>query len=348
MKLSRVCISDPPGVKLEKEKYGGNLIMRLNYRVLGIVLLAAILVTTVSIIGCPGPERRIYNNIARKFDQQPQITVYFNENKTKKTMPVEEYLLGVVAGEMKKDWPLEAYAAQAIVARTFTMEFISRGGTRKLHGTDISTDEKESQAYNAAAITPVIRRAVKMTEGTVMTYRGRYVKAWFHASSGGRTALATEGLAYKGKNPPYITSVSSPEEKVIPKEELFWTARFTSAEMAAALKKLGKSIGEVTRVEVGKRSDTSYRVIRLDFVGTKGRAGVHGADFRTAIGPEKMRSTWITDIVNEKGAITFKGRGFGHGVGMSQWGAHAMAKEGKTPNSIIKHYYPKVNLMKLW
>ena len=95
--------------------------------------------------------------------------MYIKEDDRKEEMPIEEYIAGVVAGEMKPNWPLEAYAAQAILARSFTMEFISRGGTRALHGTDISTDHEEAQAYNADNITPIIRRAVEMTRGEVMT-----------------------------------------------------------------------------------------------------------------------------------------------------------------------------------
>src|SRR5690606_25717628 len=112
------------------------------------------------------------------------------ETGEKKDMPIEEYITGVVAGEMKPNWPLEAYAAQAILARSFTMEFISRGGTRAKHGTDISTDHEEAQAYNANNITPIIRRAVEMTRGEVMTYRDQYIRAWFHSYSGGHTTTA--------------------------------------------------------------------------------------------------------------------------------------------------------------
>ena len=96
--------------------------------------------------------------MAKKLAQEPEISVYFHETKERKTMSIEEYLLGVVAGEMRPDWPVEAYAAQAIVARTFTMDFIADGGTKEEHDTDISTDEEEAQAYNAAAITPAISR----------------------------------------------------------------------------------------------------------------------------------------------------------------------------------------------
>ena len=282
------------------------------------------------------------------YKKEPEISVYFHENQTTKKMPLEEYLLGVVAGEMRGGWPEEAYAAQAIVARTFTLELISSGGTKKFHQTDICTDEKHAQAYNAGAVTPAIRRAVKMTRGEVMTYGGNYTKGWFSASCGGRTAPARVALGYAGEEPEYIASVNCPEEGVIPEEELYWSARFSRAELGAILKTLGESVGEVLRLEVGERDQGSHRVSRLDFIGTEGRAGVRGADFRRTAGPEKVRSTWITDIQQEGEEITIKGRGFGHGVGLCQWGAHALALQGKDPHEIVKHYYPDVEIKKLW
>jgi stage II sporulation protein D len=75
---------------------------------------------------------------------------------------------------------------------------------------------------------------------------------------------------------------------------------------------------------------------------------VPGADFRIAADPQKMRSIWLTDIKHEGDGITLEGRGFGHGVGLCQWGAHALAKGGKSPEEIIKHYYPKAKVTKLW
>ncbi|NLC53068.1 MAG: SpoIID/LytB domain-containing protein [Firmicutes bacterium] len=304
----------------------------------------ALLLLFPFLMGCPGME----GNVAKKLTKEPEISVYFHKTKETKTMPIEEYLLGVVAGEMKPDWPVEAYAAQAIVARTFTMDFIADGGTKEQHNTDISTDEEEAQAYNAEAITPEIRRAVRMTAGQVMTYRGRYVKGWFSASCGGRTALAKDGLAYKEPEPPYMRSVSCPEAEVIPKEELFWENKFTPQELTAALSELGEEIGTVSRMAVVSRSKESHRARELKFTGANGEATVPGADFRIAIGPQKMRSIWLTDLEHEADGITLTGRGFGHGVGLCQWGAHALAKKGKNPEEIIKHYYPKVKIQKLW
>ena len=312
--------------------------------------LALVLVlTTFLSAGCPGKEGTLFKNLVTRFGKPPEITVYMKDTGQVKKMDIEEYLLGVIAGEMKPGWPLNAYAAQAIIARTFTMEFLARGGTRALHKTDISTDEKEAQAYNAANITPAIQNAVKMTKGLVLTYKNRYVKGWYSASCGGQTTLAKEGLAYKGPEPPYICSVKCPEEKQIPKNELFWQTTLTSTEINETLKKLNQpELGTIKGMEILKRSK-SQRATLLKFTGDKGAAKVSGADFRINVGPEKLRSIWISnEIKNEAGKITVKGRGFGHGVGLCQWGSYALAKENKSPKEIVKHYYPKAHLSKIW
>jgi stage II sporulation protein D len=311
-----------------------------------------VLVTLVAVLmssGCPGKEKTLIKNIVTNFGRPPKITVFMKENGTKKKMDVEEYLTGVVAGEMKPGWPLNAYAAQAILARTFTMEFLSRGGTRQLHGTDISTDEKEAQAYNAANIRPIIRAAVEKTRGQVLTYQNRYIKGWYHASSGGVTTSAKDGLGYKGPEPPYISSVKSPEAKYTPKDELYWQTTLTSPEINAALRKMRLTeVGRVKKLEILKRSST-HRATLLRFIGDKGATDVDGADFRVNYGPEKLRSIWISDEMETTPAgINVKGRGFGHGVGMSQWGAYELAKSNWSPQRIVKHYYPKTKVAKIW
>ena len=308
-------------------------------------LLCAAILTN---LGCPGKEGTLFKNMVTRFGRPPQLTVYLKDTREIKKMDIEEYLTGVVAGEMKPGWPMNAYAAQAILARTFTMEFLGRGGTRALHGSDISTDEKEAQAYNAAAITPAIRRAVASTRGQVLTYKERYVKGWYSASCGGLTTFAREGLGYKGPEPPYISSVTCPEKKVIPDEELFWNATLPSAEIARVLDAMGKKVGHIRKMEVAQRSAT-HRGVLLRFVGDLGSAEVAGADFRIGYGPEKLRSIWLSDqIENRPGQITVKGRGFGHGVGLCQWGSYAYAKQNWTPKRIVQHYYPKAHFTKIW
>lgn len=290
-----------------------------------------------------------FKSMVTRFRRPPTISVFIKQTGAKERMDIEEYLLGVVAGEMKPNWPENAYAAQAIIARTFTMEFLSRGGTRKLHGTDISTDETEAQAYNRANITPTIRKAVAKTRGLVMTYKNRYIKGWYSASSGGLTASAREGLGYKGPEPPYISSVKTNEEEYTPEEEFYWEAVLTSAEINAGLKAMNlPEIGQVQKMEILKRG-AANRAISIKFTGSRGSATVAGADFRVAYGPEKMRSIWISDEIKiEKNGVRVKGRGFGHGVGLSQWGAYGYAKQNWDPERIVKYFYPKVSLTKIW
>jgi len=301
-----------------------------------------------SLTGCPGKEGTLFKSYVTRFGKPPKISVYLKESGKKVEMDLEEYLVGVVAGEMKPGWSLNAYAAQAIIARTFTMEFLSRGGTRKLHGTDISNDENEAQNYNAAAITPIMRKAVEMTKGQVLTYKEKYIKAWYGTICGGHTTYAKEGLAYPGQEPPYITPVKCPEEKVIPKEELFWDSTLTTADATSALKAMNKNIGNLQKIEVTKRSKTTYRATELRLTGDQGNLIMAGADFRINFGPEKVRSIWLLDIENKPNAVKLSGRGFGHGVGLCQWGAYALAKQGRSPKEIVKHYYPKAHLSKVW
>jgi stage II sporulation protein D len=321
------------------------------HKIPGLVFL--FLISLLFIAGCPGKEGTLFKNVVTHFGEPPKITVFMKDTGAKRQMDIEDYLTGVVAGEMKPGWPLNAYAAQAIIARTFTMEFLARGGTRSIHGTDISTDEKEAQAYNAANITPAIRKAINMTRGLVLVYKNHYIKGWYSASCGGKTDYAREGLAYKGSEPPYIQSVKCPEQKYIPKSELFWDASFTGAEINTALKKMNlKDIGNFKSMKIMKKSK-SNRATVLKFIGDQGSAEVPGGDFRINIGPEKMRSIWLVDeanspIQNQGGVLRLKGRGFGHGVGLCQWGSYALAKEDKSPKQIVKHYYPKTNLVKIW
>ena len=299
--------------------------------------------------GCPGKEGTLFKNMVTRFGKPPMISVFMKETGQKKRMDIDEYLAGVVAGEMKPGWPLHAYAAQAVIARTFTMEFLGRGGTRKLHGTDISTDEKEAQAYNAAAITPMIRRAIQMTKGLVLVYKNRYIKGWYSASCGGVTTYAKEGLAYKGPEPPYIKPVKCPEAKVIPNDELYWQTVLTNGDIDKALKQMNrKSVGTVNKMEIVARSAT-HRAISLKFTGNQGVVTIPGGDFRISVGPEKLRSIWISnEIQNKPGAIGVKGRGFGHGVGLCQWGSYAMAKDNRSFRAIVRHYYPKAKIVKIW
>lgn len=275
---------------------------------------------------------------------EPSITVYMHETGEKKEMKMEEYIAGVVAGEMRNDWPVEALAAQAIVARTFTMHEIETKGGVKERGTQASTDIKEFQAYNAKDINDNVRKAVEMTRGMIMVYQGKPALTWFHASAGGITATAKEGLNYKEAEPPYIASVESPDDTYAPPEVRSWQVTFTKDEIMKALTKIGKAVPDLSSVVIGQKGP-SGRAVTLKI---NDNTDVPGPDFRVALGSTKLRSMLLTDVKMEGDSVIFSGKGYGHGVGLSQYGALTMAKEGRKPEEMITHYFKGVTVEKRW
>jgi len=275
---------------------------------------------------------------------EPNITVYMHETGEKKEMKFEEYIAGVVAGEMRNDWPVEALAAQAIVARTFTVHEIDKKGGVKARGTQASTDIKEFQAYNAKEINDNVRKAVDMTRGMVMVYGGEAALTWFHASAGGKTATAKEGLNYNDAEPPYIQVVDSPDEPSAPPGVKSWQATFTKAEVIQAMGKVGKSVKDITALEIAQKGPSG----RATLLRVNGDVDISGPELRVAIGSTKLKSMLLDEIKIEGANVTFSGRGYGHGVGLSQYGALTMAKEGKKPEDIAMHYFKGVTVEKRW
>ncbi|KXS45671.1 MAG: stage II sporulation protein D [Candidatus Frackibacter sp. T328-2] len=273
--------------------------------------------------------------------EEPTLKVKTTEGQTK-TMKMEEYIMGVVAGEMKKDWPLDAYGAQAIIARTFAMKRLEDKGTNVISGS-----HKEAQAYRPQNIDDKIKKAVQKTRGEVIIYEGDYINGWFHSSAGGETTSAKVGLAYSKPEPPYIVSVKSPDQEA-PEDIRSWSVSFGKDKIIEVLKQAGvKSVKAIEDIEILNKDKTG-RAIDLAIKYDGRTKKMKAASFRTSIGPDKLKSTLIKSIEVAGNEVTFKGSGYGHGVGMSQWGAFAMAKEGKSPEEIIDHYYKDVNIAKKW
>ena len=285
--------------------------------------------------------------IPKKLDKaesagMPSLTVYDTDRETASEMDIETYVEGVVAGEMKNDWPLEALKAQAILARTFTLKFCE-DKTSKYKGADISTDVTEAQAYDAKSVNDRVRQAVRETRGMAMAWKGEYPYAWFHAHSGGMTELPTVSLDFDKEDPAYLKPVESQESDDAPESVKAWTAKFTRDQVARACADAGRKVKTVESVEIGEKGE-SGRAKTLKINGED----ISAASFRIAIGANKLKSTLIDSVEIEGDSVTFTGRGFGHGVGMSQWGAYAMAEQGQRAEDIIRHYFQDVSIVKLW
>ncbi|SHI77154.1 SpoIID/LytB domain-containing protein [Desulfofundulus thermosubterraneus] len=277
--------------------------------------------------------------------REPTISLYVNETGERKNIKLEDYVAGVVAAEMEPTWPVNALAAQAILARTFTMENIKAGRVKKLHGTDASTSPQEFQAYDPSRINDNVRQAVARTRGEVAMYRGDYIKAWFNACDGGVTASAAEGLAYTKTPTPYVRagvrdnclSITTPENR-------HWERRIPLEQVRAAVTKItGRDPGPITSVRIVRRGP-SGRAEQLQV----GKATVSGPALRLALGSEWVRSMLLTSARVEGNALVLTGKGFGHGVGMCQWGARLLAQKGRSPEDIVRFYFKDIEIRKLW
>ena len=272
----------------------------------------------------------------------PILKVYDVEADSLVEMDLETYVMGVLAGEMKNDWPEEALKAQAILARTFVLKFVETKDS-KYEGADISTDVSEAQAYSAEDINDNVRAAVEETRGLVMSYEGELPQAWFHAHAGGRTELPSVSLEYKEANPPYLAATDSPDSEDAPEDVKHWTATFEAEAFQKACADAGLATGLPETVEIGE-TGASGRAKTLLINGE----AVSAPSLRLHLGANAMKSTLLDSVSVEDGKVTMEGRGFGHGVGLSQWGAYGMAKEGARAEEIIRHYFQNIDIVRLW
>ena len=275
-------------------------------------------------------------------DGMPVLDVYDVSAQKVSRMNIEDYVAGVVAGEMKNDWPMEALKAQAILARTFVLKFC-QDKSSKYEGADISTDVAEAQAYAADSVNDRVRQAVAQTRGLALAWQGEFPNVWFHAHSGGMTELPSVALEYRGGDPDYLKPAPSEESDRAPESARAWTARFTVDQVARACADAGVQVGKVETVELGEKGASGRAKALL----VNGKP-VSAPSFRIQIGANRLKSTLIDSVKLDGDAVIFEGRGFGHGVGLSQWGAYQMAETGKNAGQIIQKYFPGVGIAELW
>jgi len=241
---------------------------------------------------------------------------------------LETYLLGVLGGEMPASWPLEALKAQAVAARTYAVFETSRG---RRPAFDLF-DDTRSQVYIGLPGGPHagrIREAVRDTRGEILVHRGRPVHAFFHSTCGGHTESASRVFGTAGIPPlrgvPCGACDASPAFR--------WEAEMPKKTLARSLGLAG--VKEIRAVEPGP----SGRCRRVAVRAAGGERVFPAGDFRRKVGTTVLKSTAFEAEILEE-TVRFRGRGFGHGVGLCQWGARGLAKRGKGHLEILEHYYP--------
>jgi stage II sporulation protein D len=186
-------------------------------------------------------------------------------------------------------------------------------------------------------VAPVFREAAGETAGLVLLYRGELARTVFHSTCGGRTESAANAW---GKDIPYLRSQVCEDCSASPVYR--WQYRMAKAEGRRVARSMGIPAGEDLRISVAEQN-SSGRVSRILIASSGVSREAQSAAFRKTVGYARMRSLWTT-IEPDGDAWAFRGRGYGHGVGMCQYGANGMAKAGRQFQEILARYYPGTGL----
>ena len=309
-------------------------------------LLFALPVFTVTVVrgqrASEQPEEPIHLLPPGEIDSARTLRVLDGDTVTEMTF--SDYLQGVLRAEMPASFQEDALRAQAVAARTYTYYKMSSGGN---HGdtADICTDHSCCQAFlgkdraaenwgkNAERYEAKIENAVSATDGQVMLYGGAPILAVFHSSSAGETWNSGEVWA---QDLPYLQSVSSPEGEGVP--NYYSTVELTEAEFREKFL-AARPEADLSGPASGWIRDPVMDGVHVESV-TIGGVSVSGPSVRSIFG---LRSASFTAEAGD-GKITFYVTGYGHGVGLSQYGANAMAEAGSTWREILEHYYTGVTI----
>ncbi|MFB9274592.1 stage II sporulation protein D [Cohnella cellulosilytica] len=279
--------------------------------------------------------------------EQPRISVYLSKTGKVETVPLETYVQGVVAAEMPLEFRPAALEAQAVAARTYAVRRLRLGERTgpEAQGADV-TDTQEHQAYLSVAEMKrlktddragweKVRDAAAATMGQILVYGDEPIEALFFSTSNGYTENSEEVFSVKR---PYLRSVESPWDRAISDRaeetiemELSEFYERLGIETVAA----GGNAAAAERVRVLERTE-GHRVKTM----LAGDRRLDGTEVRRLLGLRSAAFDW--KIAGGKAVLTV--RGYGHGVGMSQWGAEGMAREGNNASRILAHYYKGARL----
>lgn len=255
------------------------------------------------------------------------------KNGTVETIELEEYLIGVVGAEMPALFNIEALKAQSIVARTYTLKAISSGktltDTESTQSYKDNTELKSLWGSNYNSYYNKIKSAVLDTKGMYLTYNGNYIEAVYHSTSNGKTE---DSKNVWSNSYPYLISVDSPYDSLNP--SFLYEVNISYNDLSS---KLGINIDSNTDFNILEKT-VGDRVSSIQINNKIYR----GIEFRNILG---LRSADF-EIEKMDNYIKVKTKGYGHGVGMSQYGANGFAKHGYSYSDILKHYYRGVTISK--
>jgi stage II sporulation protein D len=263
---------------------------------------------------------RWYRGDTQLISQSGQITAINHVN-------LEQYLYSVVGAESYASWPLEALKAQAVAARTYALYKKSQNNNR-YYDVDTTTATQVYKGLDTEFTSTV--QAVGETNGQVMTYNGKTILAVFHSSSGGHTENVEDIWS---SNLPYLRGVVDYDQTA---PEYQWSKTFTGSQLGNLI----GGVGTITSM-TPERTTPQGRIVTMRVSGTGGTKRINGEQLRQAL---NLKSTLVNISALGNGSFQVYGRGFGHGVGLSQWGAESLAQQGLNYQQILGHYYSNASL----
>jgi stage II sporulation protein D len=247
---------------------------------------------------------------------------------------IEEYLYGILPTEASPAWAIESLKAQAVVSRTYALRNLKRHGR---DGFDICT-QTHCQVYGGLESEDErSNRAVDETRGEVLVYDGALAQTLFHASCGGYTENPNNVWNWENKAPSYLSGRA--DKYCAESPHNVWKNKIDARTIRDRLNRAGYRVGTIKKIKIAGHV-RSGRVKNLKIYHSRGTLQIPAAKFRMAVDTWLVKSTFIKDIARRGSAFEFSGRGWGHGVGLCQWGAKVMAEKDKDYREILEFYYP--------
>lgn len=322
------------------------------------LLLAFLLFLVFLLVGVPALVVR-----ERPLPQLPEVplqvdvpvNIFIPATGETRQLPLQEYLVGVLAAEMPASFPLPALEAQAVAARTYVvrrMRIFGGEGCSLATTADVCAGPESGQAwwseeemkqrwgfFGYLGQRRRIQSAVANTRGLIVVYQGRPIDAVYHSASGGRTEAAED---YWGKAEPYLRSVPSPFEEDSPYQEVKQILPYDEV-----VRRLGGEDEEIVRKM--RAAGPSARILERTPSGRNAQVEIGSVVFSGREVREKLglRSTWF-EVTVDRDRLVFVTRGNGHGVGLSQYGAAGLARRGYDFRQILRHYYPGTELREIF
>ena len=253
-------------------------------------------------------------------------------------LDLEDYLKGVLRQEVSHRWPMHTLLAQAIAARTYALYGREANKSSEF---DVTAGVSSQMYGGVHSETWRTGRAVVHTTGKILIFKGKIFPTYYHATCSGHTEDASrlwniDIMPLKGRRCDFCRE--SPH--------FSWKREMMFSDIESKLEGSKFSVKKIKNILIEDRNN-SGRIMQLKIIDSDGAKSISAKDFRQLLGSDKIRSTNFS--VEVKGARAhFKGFGWGHGVGMCQWGAYRMAKSGYRFDQILVFYYPESKIQKIY